>query len=54
MFAYNSAELQPSFVETSASSRYNLEPCGLVHPLQVREVLKASRDHSEYIECGLL
>lgn len=44
----SSAELQPSFVET-VSSRYNLEHYGLVQPLQVREVLKTSRDHGEYI-----
>ena len=48
MFAYSSMELQPSLAETSTSSRYNLEPYGLAHPVQVRDVLKASRDHSEY------
>ena len=47
MYADNSAEIQASFVET-ISSRYSLEPYGLVQPLQVREVLKTSRDHSEY------
>ena len=52
--SYSSMELQPSFVETS-TSRYSLESYGLVHPLQVREVLKTSRDYSEYvnvISCG--
>ena len=44
---YSSAELQSSFVEMS-SSRYSLEPYGLVQPLQVREILKTSRDHGEY------
>ena len=48
---YSSAELQPSFVETT-SSRYNLEPYGLVQPLQVREVLKTSREHGKCIVCS--
>ena len=47
MYADSSAEVQASFVDVT-SSRYSLEPYGLVQPLQVREVLKTSRDHSEY------
>ena len=38
-----------SFVDATSNSRYSLEPYGLVQPLQVREALKASRDHGEYI-----
>lgn len=47
IYTDSSAEVQASFVDTT-SSRYSLEPYGLVQPLQVREVLKTSRDHSEY------
>ena len=35
-----------SFAETK-SSKYALEPFGLVQPLQVREVLKASREYGK-------
>ena len=52
MYVNSSAEVQPSFVETT-SSTYSLDPYGLVQPLQVREVLKTSRDHSEQYGGGI-